>query len=106
MALLLVGALGAAAFVYFAWGRKDKGAEDKPRHGRAAFSFKRQDVATLALQRDGRRTVIESRGDNWVITQPVDAPADQSIVNPLLDELAAVTSSRANPGLTGWIRQR
>jgi hypothetical protein len=43
--------------------------------GRAAFSFRRQDVATLALQRDGQRTVIESRGNNWVITQPVDAPA-------------------------------
>jgi hypothetical protein len=94
MALLLVGALGAAAFVYFTWGRKDRGAEDKPRPGRAAFSFRRQDVATLALQRDGQRTVIESRGDTWVITQPVDAPADQSVVNPLLDGLAAVKGGR------------
>jgi hypothetical protein len=94
MALILVGALGAAAFVYFAWGRRDRGAEEKPRLGRAAFSFRRQDVATLALQRDGQRVVIENRGDNWVITQPVDAPADQSVVNPFLDELAAVTGGR------------
>jgi hypothetical protein len=95
MALLLAGALGAAAFVYYAWGKKHRASEEKPRPGRAAFSFRRQDVASLALQRDGLNAVIENRGGNWVITQPVDAPADQSVVNLLLNELAEALSAQS-----------
>src|SRR5215510_751160 len=95
IALLLAGALGAAAFVYYAWGKKYRASEEKPRPGRAAFSFRRQDVASLALQRDGLNAVIENRGGNWVITQPVDAPADQSVVNLLLNGLAEALSARS-----------
>src|SRR5215468_11350023 len=95
MALLLAGALGAAAFVYYAWGKKYRASEEKPRPGRAAFSFRRQDVASLALQRDGLNAVIENRGGNWVITQPVDAPADQSVVNLLLNGLSEALSAQS-----------
>src|SRR5262245_46682400 len=95
MALLLAGALGAAAFVYYTWGKKNRALEEKPRPGRAAFSFRRQDVASLALQRDGLNAVIENRGGNWVITQPVDAPADQSVVNLLLNGLADALSAQS-----------
>jgi hypothetical protein len=95
MALLLAGALGAAAFVYYTWGKKNRASEEKPRPGRAAFSFKRQDVASLALQRDGLNAVIENRGGNWVIIQPVDAPADQSVVNLLLNGLAEALSAQS-----------
>jgi hypothetical protein len=98
MALLLAGALGAAALVYFIRGTKDR--EEKPRPGRAAFSFMRQDVASLALLRDGKNVVIESRGGNWAITQPVDAPADQSVVNLLLNGLAEALSARSLPVLS------
>jgi hypothetical protein len=52
-------------------------------------------VASLALQRDGQNVVIENRGGNWVITQPVDAPADQSVVNLLLNDLADATGGQS-----------
>src|SRR5574341_970307 len=95
MTLLLAGVLGAAAFAYFTWGTKDRASEEKPRLGRAAFSFRRQDVASLTLKRDGQNVVVESRDGNWVITHPVNAPADQSVINPLLNNLAAAMSGEA-----------
>jgi hypothetical protein len=88
MALLLAGVIGAAAFVYSTWGKKNRASEENPSPGHAAFSFKLQDVASLALQRDGQNVVIENRGGNWEITQPADAPADQSVVNLMLSGLA------------------
>jgi hypothetical protein len=98
MSLLLMGALGAAALVYFIRGAKDR--EEKPRPGRAAFSFGRQDVASLVLWRDGQNVVIENRGGNWAIAQPVDAPADQSVVNLLLNGLAEALNSQSLPVLS------
>ncbi|HKE03123.1 MAG TPA: DUF4340 domain-containing protein [Blastocatellia bacterium] len=95
MALLLAGALGAAAFVYFTRCTKDKASEEKPHTGRVAFSFKRQDVASLALRRDGQNVVIENKGGNWAITQPVNAPADQSVVNLLLNGLSEALSAQS-----------
>jgi hypothetical protein len=101
-ALLLAGALGAAALVYFIRGAKDR--EEKPRPGRAAFTFMRQDVASLALRRDGQNVIIERKGGNWVITRPVDAPADQSVVNLLLSGLAEALSARSLPVLSRGAR--
>jgi len=98
IALLLAGALGAAALVYFIRGTKVR--EEKPRPGRAAFSFTRQDVESFALRRDGQNVVIEDRGGNWVITQPVEAPADQSVINLLLTGLADALSAQSLPVLS------
>jgi hypothetical protein len=95
MALLLAGVIGAAAFVYSTWGKKDRGSEENPSPGHAAFSFKLQDVASLALRRDGQNVVIENRGGNWEITQPADAPADQSVVNLLLNGLAEALGAQS-----------
>lgn len=94
MALLLAGALGASVFVYFTWGKKDKASEEKPRPGRAAFSFRREDVASLTLRREGQNVIIEKRDGAWLITQPEAAPADQSVVNLLLDDLARAMGGR------------
>jgi len=94
IALLLAGALGAAVLVYFTWGRKDRISGEKPRLGRAAFSFRRQDVASLALRREGQNVIIGRKDGGWLITQPEVAPADQSVVNLLLDDLARALGGR------------
>jgi len=89
--------LGVATLIYFI-STKDR--EEKPRPGRAAFFFRMKDVAALALRRDGQNVVIEDKGGNWTITQPVDTPADQSVVNLLLNGLAEALNVRSLPVLS------
>jgi hypothetical protein len=44
-------------------------------------------VTSLTVQAKGTTTVLERKGEQWVITSPVQAPADIHVVNQVLDQL-------------------
>src|SRR5215510_8034929 len=100
LSLLLAGAMGAAAFIYFTWGTKDRTSEEKPRPGRAAFSLTRRDVASLALQRDGQNVVISADRSLMELRDRslLDVQADEVELLRLSNENGQVTLARDGKG--------
>ena len=61
------------------------------------FSFDAGDITSLKIERPAGTTICEKRNGSWVITQPIETQADQSIVGGIATTLAGVRSSRALP---------
>jgi hypothetical protein len=81
--LLLIGVAGLAA--YALWGRKG---EDAPGHAIAAV--KAVEIKRVVIEpRDGKGMILEKQGEDWFLAQPVQARADHSQVDRLLDLLSA-----------------
>lgn len=81
--LLLVGVAGLAA--YALWGRKG---EDPPGHAIAAI--KAAEIKRVVIEpRSGKGMVLERQGEDWFLTQPLQARADRGQVDRLLDLLSA-----------------
>ena len=58
------------------------------------FNFSSSDIASITIGKGGQNTVIENQSGKWVITQPLNAPADDSAVNSLAGTLANSRISR------------
>jgi hypothetical protein len=98
--ILLAVALGAAVY-YFDWKR---GNEKKPDAdaSKPAFSIQAADVVSFAISHPAQPAEspvrFEKRGDSWRIVQPVDADADQSAADGIVDQIAAARISQTEPG--------
>jgi hypothetical protein len=81
--LLLIGVAGLAA--YALWGRKG---EDAP--GNAIAAVKAAEVKRVIIEpRDAKGMILEKQGEDWFLAQPLQARADHSQVDRLLDLLSA-----------------
>src|SRR5271155_1419045 len=83
--------LGAGAY-YFDWkrGQNEKPAEDA---SKPAFSFHAEDIKSLTISHPGSGSPdihLEKRGGAWQIEQPMETLADQSTIDGIVDQLAAV----------------
>src|SRR5215813_9316122 len=58
------------------------------------FNFNSGDVASMTIGREGQNVVIENQSGKWVITQPINAPADESAMNSLAGSIASSRVSR------------
>lgn len=90
--LILVGIAAALCVaVYFLELKDDKPADDTPEPSKQAFSFKQEDIASITLTRAGETITVENQDGKWVITQPVNAPADESAIDSIA---RAITDAR------------
>src|SRR5262245_56210497 len=84
--ILLIAAIGATT-VYFLDYKNAKPRDEEPEKTRPAFKFTREEIASISIRRGGQTTNLENQNNKWVITQPVNAAADESTINALLTDL-------------------
>jgi hypothetical protein len=91
--LLLVAAIAAAAVYYFEI-KPGKPRDEKPETSRAAFNFNRDEITGISMVRGGETINFENQNGKWVITQPVNAAADESALNSLIANLVSARVER------------
>ncbi len=85
--ILVTVAIVFGAFVYYFEIREGKPRDEAAETTKPAFNFKREEIASIKLTRGGQTLMLENQNDKWVITQPVNTPADQSAVSSLVSGL-------------------
>jgi hypothetical protein len=86
--LLLVGVVGLALYAVY----RPKQA-DQPKHKLTQLTA--STVKRIRIEpRDGPRIELEKRGESWFLTAPVEARADRSQVDRLLDVLQATSQEK------------
>lgn len=93
--LLLAAAIGAG--IYFLEIKPGKPRDEKPEESKPAFAFKREDIDSISLTREGETVTIEDKDGKWAITQPLAAQANQSTVDSLV---SSITSAKIERSLT------
>jgi hypothetical protein len=92
--ILLLVAIGAAVAVYYLEFKPGKPRDEAKDESRPAFNFKAEDLIALAINRAGQKIRLERRDGRWRLTEPVDAPADASVLEALASDLAAARVER------------
>jgi len=83
-----------AVFYYF---YEIKGGETRrlaEEHEKLLFSFGKDEATRLTLEKGEDAIVLEKRGDEWEISAPVSAPADDAAVEGMLDALTRLKYER------------
>jgi uncharacterized ParB-like nuclease family protein len=93
--ILILIAVGLGAFVYFYEIKRGGTRDEKTETSKPAFNFKREDLASLTLTRGGQTVALEQQDNKWVIKQPVNAAADQSTVDSLVNGLTGARIERS-----------
>ncbi len=91
--LLLVAAIGGV-LVYYLEFKDAKPRDEQPEASKPAFTFKRDDLASVSVTRARETVVLEEQGGKWVIKQPVNAPANDSAVDTLIGDLSGARIER------------
>jgi hypothetical protein len=102
--ILLIAAVAGVA-VYFIEAKSGKSADEATPKTPAAFKFKREDLAGIAVTRGGKTVNLENQNNKWVITQPVNAAADESVMNSLVGDLVNARIERDFPPAGGDLKQ-
>lgn len=85
--ILLLTAIGLGAFVYFYEITGGKKREEAEESAKKLFPFKQDDITEISLNRAGETLRFEKRGDEWVITQPLSAKAEQTALDAIARNL-------------------
>ncbi|MBI1878870.1 MAG: DUF4340 domain-containing protein [Chloroflexi bacterium] len=89
LAIVLVAQIALAAFVL--WPRTAASGSSGP----LLPDFKAADVTGLTISDgEGNKIVLAKNGDNWVLSEAGDFPADGTKVTPLLDKIEKVRTNR------------
>jgi hypothetical protein len=102
--LLLIAAVAGVA-VYFIEGKSGKPANEEAEKAPPAFKFSREDVTGISLVRGGQTINLENKDKKWVITQPVNAAADESAVDPIVGDLVTARVETEFPPSGGDLKQ-
>ncbi|PYP87717.1 MAG: hypothetical protein DMF61_08690 [Blastocatellia bacterium AA13] len=90
--LLLTAGIGIA--VYFLEIKPGTPRDVKPDESKPAFTFKREDIESISINRVGQTVALEEKDGKWTITQPVAAAASQSAVDSLIGSLTSARVER------------
>ena len=101
--LLIAAATGLA--VYLFEGKSGKSADEETEKAAPAFKFNREDIVSITLHRGGNAVSLENQNNKWVITQPVNAAADESAVNSIVGDLVSARVERDFPPAGGDLKQ-
>ena len=94
--LLLAAVLGIA--VYFLEIRDGKPRDEATADtSKPAFDIKREDIASITVNRSGQSVTLEERDGKWLISQPLNATADQSTVDSLISSITGARIERSLP---------
>jgi hypothetical protein len=91
--LLLLAVVGGALVYYFEI-KPGKPRDEAADASKPAFDFKREDLTSITITRAGQAINLENQNGKWMITQPLNAPADESLVNSLVSDLATARIER------------
>lgn len=94
--LFLVAVVGGA-LVYYLLIKPGKPRDEAADASKPAFNFKREDLTGIAITRAGQTVNLENQNNKWVITQPLNAAADESLVNSLVGDLVTARIEREIP---------
>jgi hypothetical protein len=98
LVVLLVVALGIGGVALRTGKEEAKKAEAKEK-GEKLFDFDKAHARVLRLSKAGQLVVQVEKGDKgWRVTQPVQAPGDDSMIDPLLSALSNLKEKKAIEG--------
>jgi hypothetical protein len=86
--LFLIAAV-AGVVVYYLEVKPGKPRDEEPDKTKPAFNFKREDLAAITITRGSETTNLELQDNKWLIKQPVNALADESVLNSLVGDLVS-----------------
>lgn len=92
--LLLLLAFVGGALVYYLEVKPGKPRDQEPDKTREAFKLNREDITQIVLTRAGQTVTFENKDNKWAITQPINAPADDSTINSLIGDIVSARISR------------
>lgn len=94
--LVVAGAIGGVAL----WTGKDEAKKAEAREkGEKLFDFDKAHVRVLRLSKGGHLVVQLEKGDKgWQLTQPVQAPGDDAMIDPLLTSLSNLKEKKSLEG--------
>ena len=93
--LILALAIIGGALVYYLEIKPGKPRSDEEADtSREAFKLTREEIQQITLTRGGQTFAFESKDNKWVMTQPVNGPADETALNALIGDLVSVKVSR------------
>src|SRR5262249_5189823 len=95
--LLLVSAIGGVA-IYFFEIKPGKPRDEVADKTKPAFTFSREDITAITLTPGGKTVNLENQNNKWVITAPLNAPADESAMNSLIGDLVNARIDREFSG--------
>ena len=94
--LLLVAVLGGA-LVYYTEIKPGKPRDEEKDESREAFKLNREDINQIVLTRAGQNVTFENKDNKWLITQPLNATADESTINSIIGDLVSARITRDIP---------
>ena len=96
--ILLLAAAVFGVVVYFLEIREGKPRDETTTETKKpAFTFTRSDVAAITVIRAGQSVTIDDHDGKWVISQPVNALADESTIDSLVSSLTSARIERVLP---------
>lgn len=101
--LFLAAIAGVAA--YFFEVKSSKSGDEETAKTPPVFTFNREDVVSMTILRGGQTVNLENQNNKWVITQPVNAAADESVVNSIIADLLSVRVERDFSPAGGDLKQ-
>src|SRR5262249_44397400 len=91
--LVIAAVLGVA--VYFLEIRKGSTSPTTTTDtSKPVFNFSSSDITSMTIARAGQSVTIDNQSGKWAITQPINAPADESAMNSLAGSIASSRVSR------------
>src|SRR5262245_9929639 len=91
--LLLIAAIGIVS-IYYLEIKPGKSRDEAPEKSKPAFSFSREDITAIAVTRGGKTVNLENQNNKWVITGPINAPADETALNALVADVVSARIER------------
>ena len=94
--LTILAAVVIAALAYILLVERHRPTSDESRQEaeKVLRDFDRDQVTGLVIEREGSRVRIEKVGEDWRLREPLDFPADSSLVSSTLGSLANLTADR------------
>ncbi len=86
--------LAVAAYVFLFERHRPTSDEARKEAEKVLRDFDRDQVTGLVIERDDGRVRIEKEGEAWRLREPLDFPADGSLVSSTLGSLANLTADR------------
>ena len=91
--LLLLAIIGGIA-VYYTEIKPGKPRDEEKDASRDAFKLNREDITQIVLTRAGQTITFENKDNKWLITQPLNAPADDATINTIIGDVVSARISR------------
>ena len=86
--LLVAAALVVAVYFLEIRNAKPLGEEEPENKSKPAFTFKRENIASITVTRGSENVTLESHDGKWVISQPLNAPADETAADSIARAIA------------------